>query len=106
MRTKNNENNAEFNKCYNSINEMSYEQLDKIHDKLLPLCNEITFVMIPHVDNNGKPIWNSPEVSAEKLKQKKTEILPEIQQIYGCKTYGDAEKLNQAIVKRLDELGC
>lgn len=96
--------NVELNQYYNLINQMSYEQLDKMHNDLLPLCNEITFVLIPHADSNGDPVYDSREVTIQKLNQKRAEILSPDKQIYGCKTYDDADKLNQAIVKRLDEL--
>lgn len=96
--------NSEYDKYYNSVNRMSYEELEQIHNELLPLCNEITFVMIPHADSNGDPVYDSREVTIQKLNQKRAEILSPDKQIYGCKTYDDADKLNQAIVKRLDEL--
>lgn len=102
--SKNRNKNSEYNKYYNSINQMSYEYLDKIHCELLPLCNKITFVMLPHADENGQPIYDSHEENIKKLNDKRKEVLPREKQIYGCKTYGDAQKLNQAIVKRLDEL--
>ncbi|MCM1234978.1 MAG: hypothetical protein NC489_33180 [Ruminococcus flavefaciens] len=94
----------EYNQYYNSIEQMSYAELDKIHNELLPLCNKITFVIIPHADEYGQPVYNSHEENIKKLNDKRREILPLEQQIYGCKTFGDAEKLNQAVVKRLDEL--
>lgn len=95
---------SEYNRLLNSINDMSYDELDKIHQELLPLCNEITYVMLPHADDYGEFCYDSPEILAQKLKQKSAETLSKNQQIYGCKTFGDAEKLNQAIVKRLDKL--
>lgn len=95
---------SEYNQYYNSINQMSYEELDKIHEALLPLCEEVNFVVLPHADEYGNPIWDSKEEFIRKLNDKKSEKLPEEKQIYGCKTFGDAEKLNHAIVKRLDEL--
>ncbi len=95
---------SEYNKYYNLVNQMSYKELDKIHNELLPLCNQITFVMMPHADEYGQPVYNSHEENIKKLNEKRREVLPLEKQIYGCKTYYDAEKLNQAIVKRLDEL--
>lgn len=95
---------SEYDKLLNSINDMSYDELDKIHQELLPLCNEIAYVMLPNADDYGELCNDSLETSAQKLKQKRAEILPKEQQIYGCKTYGDAKDLNQAIVKRMDEL--
>lgn len=95
---------SEYDKLFNSINDMSYDKLDRIHEKLLPLCEEINFVVFPHADEYGNPVWDSSDEFIRKLNDKKSEELPVEKQIYGCKTFGDAEKLNQAIVKRLDEL--
>ncbi len=95
---------SQYLQYFNSINQMSYEELDKIHEDLLPLCEEVNFVILPHADEYGNPIWDSKEEFIRKLNEKKSETLPKEKQIYGCKTFGDAEKLNQAIVKRLDEL--
>lgn len=95
---------SEYDKLLSSIDDMSYDELDKIHQELLPLSNEIAYVMLPLAYDYGEFCYDSPEISAQKLKQKRAETLPKKQQIYGCKTYGDAKDLNQAIVKRMDEL--
>lgn len=95
---------SEYDKLLSSINDMSYDKLDSIHEKLLPLCEEIDFVVFPHSDEYGNPVWDSKDDFINKLNDKKSEVLPVEKQIYGCKTFGDAEKLNQAIVKRMDDL--
>ncbi len=89
---------SENNGYYNSINTMSYNQLDKMHNELLVLVNEIPSPILPGLDNSQN------EILKQKYHNKINEKLPYAKQIYGCVTYGDAEKLNQAVVKRLDYL--
>lgn len=91
------DNNFEYELTFGSINKMEYDELDKIHNDLLPLCNEILFSSFECEDDNLT-------LSNQKRENKVNEKLPKEKQIYGCKTYGDAENLNHAIVKKLDEI--
>lgn len=76
-----------------SIPQLSYEVLDQMHQVLLKYCR-----MRPAPGN---------EKSADEylFKLQRFENSP-IQggAVYGCKTYGDAIRMNTAIVKQLDIL--
>lgn len=88
--------NYKYELIYGSINKMNYDELDKIHNELLPLCNEVVFSEIAFSMNN--------KGSDLQYNDKRNEALPNDKRIYGCKTYGDAFELNTVIVKRLDAL--
>lgn len=84
----------EYINYYNSVNKMSYQQLEKMHKDLLPLCKVKLIFGTPN--NNGIPQMIDFDT-------KNAEMIPENEQIYGCQTYGQAHKLNTLIVDRLDE---
>lgn len=90
--------NTSHNEYYSKINAMSYKQLDKMHDELIALVREIPSPLLPGLDDNTNLLMK------EKYQNKIKERLPIEKQIYGCKTYGDAQNLNQAVVKKLDYL--
>ena len=94
--------NPQYLRYYNSINQMSYQELDKIHNDLLPLCIRSLSSGLVWYDDS---IENDKKAEAEKrINDKIGELIPEHERIYGCTTYEDARRLNQAIVKRLDEM--
>lgn len=90
--------NTYSNEYYSKINIMSYKQLDKMHEELLTLVEEIPSPFLPGLDDKAALL------AKEKYQEKIKECLPIEKQIYGCKTYGEAQSLNQAVVKRLDYL--
>lgn len=83
------------NKYQNLINQKSYQELEKAHSILTP----IAVSCIPFTMDGASP---------EEVRKKELELenrkLPEDKRIWGCITYGDAVLMNEAIVKRLDEL--
>lgn len=92
---------AEYLNYYNSVYRMSYAQLSKMHDDLIPL---VTKTLI------GGLVYYDDDLSYDEQKQMEQNInskyvtIPEKDRIYGCVTYDEASMLNQLIVKRIDEL--
>lgn len=82
----------EFMSIYSNIDNMSYEELDKIYEDLL------NRVVIKKTALGA--LANQPEF-LEKL-QNFDQAPIEGGPIYGCYTNGEALELNQAIVKRLN----
>lgn len=92
----------EFIKYYNAVDRMSYKQLDKMHEDLLPLCTRSLVSGL---------VWYDDSIPYERKKQEENRIknnigdtIPKEEQIYGCQTYEQASKLNQKIVKILDQM--
>lgn len=81
---------------------MNYNELEKMHNDLLPLCNKSLVSGLVWYDENIP--YENKKSEMERINRSIGDLIPENKQIYGCKTFGDAEKLNQKIVKRLDEL--
>ncbi|HIW86626.1 MAG TPA: hypothetical protein IAA48_09050 [Candidatus Eubacterium faecipullorum] len=96
------EESSEFYKYYRSVNQMDCNQLKKIHDDLLPLCIRSNISGIVWYDDSIP--YEKKRSSENKINKNVGELIPENERIYGCVTYSDARRLNQAIVKRLDEL--
>lgn len=85
--------NPEFERVMASIPNLSCSELNEMHDILLTYSIKYP-VPIPGI---------SPEAYKQKISAyRQTPIV--CGGIFGCKTYGEAEQLNIAIVKRLDEL--
>lgn len=83
----------EYLRIISSIDSMSYEELDHMHEVLLDYV-----LKIPLLD-----CYLPADVlrrNVEEFKCGQIEDGP----IYGCYTYGEADELNKAIVKRLDYL--
>lgn len=95
-------NNSEFYRYYSAINQMDYKQLEKIHNDLVPLCTYSLISGLVYYDDSI-PYEKKGQVK-NRIQQQIGDTIPENERIYGCVTYQDAKKLNQAIVKRLDEL--
>ncbi len=83
------------NKFQKLINQKSYQELEKVHSALAPLAVSC----IP---------FSMDGLSPEEMRKKEVELenrkLPDDKRVWGCITYGDAVKMNEAIVKRLEEL--
>lgn len=89
----------EYMGYYNSVNQMGYEQLNKMHEDLRPLV--IKTLM------GGIIAYYDDEIPDEKREQVRKEIesknviIPEKDRIYGCVTYDEADKLNRKVLDRL-----
>lgn len=89
----------EYMRYYNSVNQMGYEQLNKMHENLRPLV--IKTLM------GGIIAYYDDEIPDEKRKQVRQEIegkhviIPEKDRIYGCVTYDEADNLNSRVRNRL-----
>ena len=95
---------AEYCRYMAAVETMSYQELEKIHEDLVELS---LYTIAPGLlfyaeEETGKPGF-SPEKVWEETERRRAEKLPPEKRLYGCVTYGDAEELNQIIVKKLDE---
>lgn len=86
----------EFDNMMQKINTMSESELDHIHDELLEYVMKRP-IPLPGVD------FNLDEFK-KKEKEFDNKLLAEGKLIYGCRTYGEATRLNEAIVQRIDQL--
>ncbi len=92
---------AEYLNYYNSVYRMSYAQLSKMHDDLIPLAMKKIMGGLAYYDDG---LSYDEQKQMEQEINSKYIIIPEKDRIYGCVTYDEASKLNQLIVKRIDEL--
>ena len=92
---------AEYLNYYNSVYRMSYAQLGKMHDNLIPLVTKTLIGGLAHYDDD---LSYDEQKQMEQNINSKYVTIPEKDRIYGCVTYDEASKLNQLIVKRIDEL--
>ncbi len=77
---------------------MTTEELNKMHDALFPYAVEGSMSAL--ADLFGPNVPDADHARSTEEKQRRTP-LPN-GELYGCRTYGDAEVLNAAIVKELD----
>lgn len=85
----------EYQQIFESINMKSEEELDSIHDALIPFVNDIPFsVPLP---GTNQTLADAQKRNAEFCRRP----IPN-GPIYGCRTYGEAEEMNKAVVRRLD----
>lgn len=92
---------AEYLNYYNSVYRMSYAQLSKMHDDLIPLVTKTLIGGLAYYDDD---LSYDEQKQMEQNVNSKYVTIPEKDRIYGCVTYDEASKLNQLIVKRIDEL--
>lgn len=92
---------AEYLNYYNSVYRMSYAQLSKMHDDLIPLVTKTLIGGLAYYDDD---LSYDEQKQMEQNINSKYVTIPEKDRIYGCVTYDEASKLNQLIVKRIDEL--
>ncbi len=92
---------AEYLNYYNSVYRMSYAQLSKMHDDLIPLVTKTLIGGLAYYDDDLS--YDEQKQMGQNINSKYVTI-PEKDRIYGCVTYDEASKLNQLIVKRIDEL--
>ena len=92
---------AEYLNYYNSVYQMSYAQLSKMHDDLIPLAMKTIVGGLAYYDDD---LSYDEQKQMEQNINSKNVTIPEKDRIYGCVTYDEASKLNQLIVKRIDEL--
>lgn len=92
----------EFEEYYNSVNQMSYEQLDKMHYDLLPLVKEINDLYQGNLI--AELAGATPKYSTQEIEDIKSMILSDDEQIYGCRSRREAMELHEVVMKRLDEL--
>ncbi len=92
---------AEYLNYYNSVYRMSYAQLSKMHDDLIPLVTKTLIGGLAYYDDD---LSYDEQKQMEQNINSKYGTIPEKDRIYGCVTYDEASKLNQLIVKRIDEL--
>lgn len=82
------------------VNSLSNKQLEEIHEKLLPVVKKIDK---PLIENLAGAKHTHEEV-VKRMNIIRNTDLPAENQIYNCRTYGDAEALNKAIVNRMDKM--
>jgi hypothetical protein len=99
---ENDENNPEFYRHYNSVNQMNYDELEKMHDALLPLCIRSDISGLVWYDDSIP--YEQKVATKNRMDKEIGDIIPANERIYGCTTYADAKKLNQAVLKRMDQL--
>ncbi len=92
---------AEYLNYYNSVYRMSYAQLSKMHDDLIPLVTKTLIGGLAYYDDD---LSYDEQKQMEQNINSKYVTIPEKDRIYGCVTYDEASMLNQLIVKRIDEL--
>lgn len=85
----------EYQQIFESINMKSEEELDSIHDALIPFVNDIPFsVPLPGTNQTIAEAQKNHEQFCKKVLPNGT--------VFGCRTYGEAEEMNRAVVHRLD----
>lgn len=89
---------SELDTYLKSVPSLPTEQLEKMHNELRSYALEVSLCVLGNVFA-GHP--SEINVHGKKQKQQNTP-LPN-GSLYGCRTYGDADKLNTAIVRELDE---
>ncbi len=77
---------------------MTTEELNKMHDALFPYAIEGSMSALADL---FAPNPSDPDQARSTEEKQRRAPLPN-GEIYGCRTYGDAEALNAAIVKELD----
>lgn len=81
-----------------SIPNLPTAQLEKMHEELMPYALEVSMCVLGDVFAG-----DASKIDVRgKMRKQQNALLPN-GSLYGCKTYGDAEKLNAAIVRELDE---
>lgn len=86
-----------FQQSCQAIQQTNVEQLNQMHDELLTYVEEMPFpVAFPGSLMSDEEVRRRYDAFCQKP-------LPNGER-YGCRTYGEAEALNQLVVKRLDEL--
>lgn len=84
-----------FNQYMNSIKQKSYEELEWAHEILVPFALKCKHSVFGNL---------TPEESMKRLAEIENTMLPVNCRIWGCKTYGDASRMNKAIVRQMDLL--
>lgn len=83
---------------FRSVPNVPTAQLEKMHEELRPYASEVSRCVLGDVFAG-----HASEIDVQGKKQKQRNTPLPNGSLYGCKTYGDAEKLNAAIVRELDE---
>lgn len=76
---------AEYLNYYNSVYRMSYAQLSKMHDDLIPLVTKTLIGGLAYYDDD---LSYDEQKQMEQNINSKYVTIPEKDRIYGCVTYG------------------
>lgn len=99
----------EYQKTFSSINTKSIQELNEMHISLIHLLKEYSLNEHNYTNESfdkylEERIYNSLKHFENNDYSLKNDQIPLEKQVYGCAYYSDAQKLDEAIVKRINEM--